>query len=695
MAEAVVYDPVDQKPMKPSEAYATSDGLYFASLETQQMYYHLIQSGFEVVVEGGKPMLKQAQPQRIWNDEASLRSTSKDAHFVRSSLDAGTYTFTAEVPDLHSSITGARRAQVKLDVTSGDGREKLATKTFSIDKSNPKVQERFLISVDQSDATMVVNFSSNSVLKAVRVVGYLDYLPVSKSIREMHEARRQSMAVAKSSEYVVELTKGTTGVGMTLSWDHRIKSVLIRSIEENGAAQRTHKLDVGDRIKGIQGQRVDNLSFKQVIKLLRDVPTTVVLLMEKAPKGFEMEDRKPGRKRPTTPPRPGGAKSMTAPPPPSRSSTSVPAGPTRAPPGRGASQTKLAPPLPVVPPPAPSQAPPTRGSAPPPPPAPAVRRSPPTPPAPPTPPTRSDSGRGAPPPIPSHAPAPPVPASGGNDAGFEKYSKMLKMGLPEGAVRNKAAQDGVVLPDSFFAGQGDAATGAGAPAPPPAAPRRGMPPPPPPGPGAAAPPTAAGAAPPPPAPGASLPPGYEKYERMQKAGLPEGAILQAMSRDGVTPPPGFGGGAAPPPAPAAPSSGGGGGGPGGLLGQIQARPQLKKAAPPPPSSSPAAAGGGGGGNPLLAAIQGGVHLKKAEPVERAPAAPTNPLLAALQNAKKDNLKHVDTEKLQEERRRSAANSGNPMSAIAQALDARRDQIVGGDSDAESDEEWSDNDEWAL
>lgn len=844
--EHVVYDPVDQKPMKPSEAYATSDNLYFASLETQQMYYHLIDKGFEVVVEGGKPILRPAQAKRIWTKDMNLSRSSKDGHYVQSGLEPGTYTFQAEAPDVHS-LLGSRKCTGTLQVTSGDGRNKIVQANFNLGKDSQMWSQKFSVEVEQQNATMVVDFiNASSFGKSMNAHASLDFLPLSKSKKDMIEARRKSTAVARNGEYVVELTKGTTGVGMTLSWDNRIKSVLIRTIEENGAAQRTHKLKVGDRIKGIQGQRVDTLSFKDVIKMLRNIPTTVVLLMEAAPPGFKMEEKKPGRRvrRIDAPPRPpraapparqgapaaAGGPAPPAPPPPSRASgvpqvpstpsqpqmpPAIPINRTPAPPPQPQARTPPPPPVntssatgvaaaaaalaqekndsplsrdnsmkrrsrppppsrprrpstptrpaasksfssstaatapppqppappsrPAMPssaastvsaPPPPTRAPPRSSSGrnlvPPPPPTlstsqsslgsqNSARSAPPPPPVPlhatssstmpPQPPTRVPSMRGPPPPVPAPAASSSAPApSAGND-GFDKYRQMLKVGLPEGAVRNKAAQDGVMLPDSFFSGAGDQSAAPAAPAAPAPPTRTAAPPP----------PTRSAAPPPPPVQssggaedaGTALPPGYEKYSRMQKAGLPEGAILQAMARDGVQPPPGFGApmaasatpaaSRAPPPPTPTPSAGGAGA-PGGLLAQIQQGTHLKKAeAPPPPQSSSSASGGGG--NDLLSAIQNGVKLKKAAPREEIPngaAVPLNPLLAALQNAKKENLRHVDVDKVQEERRTSVARGsavgGNPMSAIAQALDARRDQIVGGDS---SDEEWSDNDEWAL
>ncbi len=116
---------------------------------------------------------------------------------------------------------------------------------------------------------------------------------------------------------------------------------------------------------------------------------------------------------------------------------------------------------------------------------------------------------------------------------FEKYRKMLKMGLPEGSVRNKAAQDGCTseVMDYFFqnctGSSGGASSSAPAPAPTPAKPA----PAPAPQPVAQQPPAATPTQ-------ASDPPGYEeyfeKYRKMLKMGLPEGSVRNKAAQDGCT-----------------------------------------------------------------------------------------------------------------------------------------------------------------
>lgn len=91
------------------------------------------------------------------------------------------------------------------------------------------------------------------------------------------------------------------------------------------------------------------------------------------------------------------------------------------------------------------------------------------------------------------------------DVRFEKFEKMKKSGIPEGAIRQKMSLEGISSSDTdaFFAGTLSAA--------------------------ATTTPAAVSV------PTASLDPRFEKFEKMKKSGIPEGAIRQKMSLDGLSP----------------------------------------------------------------------------------------------------------------------------------------------------------------
>ncbi|GBG25868.1 Protein kinase, putative [Hondaea fermentalgiana] len=121
-------------------------------------------------------------------------------------------------------------------------------------------------------------------------------------------------------------------------------------------------------------------------------------------------------------------------------------------------------------------------------------------------------------PAPTAAPAPAAAAVAApvvqEDPKFAKFRKMQKAGLPEGAIMQAAGRDGIELPATFFSGPVPAAAPAAAPV-------------------------------------VQEDPKFAKYRKMQRAGLPEGAIMQAAGRDGVDLPATFFSGPAPAAAPAA------------------------------------------------------------------------------------------------------------------------------------------------
>jgi len=96
---------------------------------------------------------------------------------------------------------------------------------------------------------------------------------------------------------------------------------------------------------------------------------------------------------------------------------------------------------------------------------------------------------------------------------LNKYAKMLKAGLPQGAVAQAAMKDGVTLPDNFFSSGAQTQAGEAS--------------------IMQAQDSAATAN------SFSANPAFEKYAKMLKAGLPQGAVAQAAMKDGVTLPDNF------------------------------------------------------------------------------------------------------------------------------------------------------------
>ena len=121
------YDPVDGNEIVAGTEYAEKDGLYFGSLQTQQMFYTLVEKGFSVQFVQGKPTLVKQEGTVVWN---LMHNGKEGAHFrqktdgkrVVPGLVTGEYVFKAETPDLYrQSIRGSssKSVTVTVDVTSG------------------------------------------------------------------------------------------------------------------------------------------------------------------------------------------------------------------------------------------------------------------------------------------------------------------------------------------------------------------------------------------------------------------------------------------------------------------------------------------------------------------------------------------------------------------------------------------------
>ena len=213
------------------------------------------------------------------------------------------------------------------------------------------------------------------------------------------------------------------------------------------------------------------------------------------------------------------------------------------------------------------------------------------------------------------------------DPRMQKYSKMLRMGLPAGAVALKMQADGIdaatiaaftdqnsggaqLQPERNAAGRCASASRRAL--------KRTEPP-------ARAPP------PQPQASGATQDPRYVKFAKMLKMGLPAGAVAHKMRAEGVdestiaaitgeAPLASGGGGSAAPQSRPAPALSAGGGAL-SLRSQIRGGTQLKKAAPAAESRPAPALGAGGGALSLRSQIRAGAQLKKAAPAAESRPAP--------------------------------------------------------------------------
>lgn len=291
MNQDVVYDPLDQRAMKPSEAYATWDGLYFASLETQQMYHQLIEKGFEVVLHDGKPSLRPAQATRIWANNLVLKGVKKDSHYNLDKLKPGLYTFVASISEARSRISGIQKCHVQLEAFNNQGKTLVLSESQKIRMGNAPLEIKFAM---ETEGDVRIRFYNHSLFNTVRVSSSLDFRKFPRMRQDLSDAKKKSSSIAEYGEFSVELTKDCYGLGLHLYWHPELNAVFIYDMDCNSTAQRSCKIEHGDRLKAVQGQRVENMTLRQVIKALRNAPTTAVLLLEHGEEGLQLNPDLPG-----------------------------------------------------------------------------------------------------------------------------------------------------------------------------------------------------------------------------------------------------------------------------------------------------------------------------------------------------------------------------------------------------------------
>lgn len=323
---------MDGSEIRAGTEYASKDGVYFASLQTQQMFYTLVEKGFTVRFVDMKPALVKVEGQVLWKlvNESSTTSSlivprhSKDsdspesvknsktgkmakdgAYFKKKTdgkriipgLQPGDYVFSVELPELFGkqgkakTLKNSKTLTVSLEVISGDGKEKITSFRTDLGAALPVFETKFTVWTKQNNATFIADYKAYSIFSKVLVKSQLVYYPLHKIKEEIMGERKQTKLLMKpeDGEELAELTKGAKGVGMTLGWNKELKCVLIKYIEPNGAASRVGKLQPGKVVCGINGKRLENVSFKEVIKRLRDVPRTVFLIIKPKPAGYELD----------------------------------------------------------------------------------------------------------------------------------------------------------------------------------------------------------------------------------------------------------------------------------------------------------------------------------------------------------------------------------------------------------------------
>ncbi|GBG24677.1 Membrane-associated guanylate kinase, WW and PDZ domain-containing protein 1 [Hondaea fermentalgiana] len=275
-----VRDPVDGRELRPADAYAQSEGVIFGSRASQQRYFDLLEEGIEVVFTNGQPRERPLERATLWTRDVALRGkASKQQFIVAPVLAAGAYVFTVRSQLDERFLQRRRKASVEIQVLDASGSRVVLRKTLVLDKRHPHQRADFTVELEDEGSMMLATFTGTSFIKPVNLRAEVTCLETPEFVRRTAKARRRSRSLLKDQEYVVEIVKDASGMGMSLCWNERAACALVSSLARHGPADQTSMIEVGDHLRSIQGVRVDNISFREQLRMIRDAPKYLVLVL--------------------------------------------------------------------------------------------------------------------------------------------------------------------------------------------------------------------------------------------------------------------------------------------------------------------------------------------------------------------------------------------------------------------------------
>jgi len=271
-------DPVDGSELTPAEAYAQSDGLLFASGRTQFEYFDSLEKGTELLVQNGRPSKLRLEKTRLWQRNISLRGKSSQQQFVASAaLQVGEFAFTVDSSLIEQGFIQTRKATIELQVSNGG--KVLMQKVVVLNRRHPREIIHFKIEPENENTVLLAKFACGSAIKPVHIHAALTFLAAPEFVKRAAKARHRSRSLIKPQEYMVEILKGPSGMGMSLCWNQNLRCALVSSVERDGPADLRGMIAIGDHVKSIQGIRVENIPFEEQLQMIRDVPKYLVLVL--------------------------------------------------------------------------------------------------------------------------------------------------------------------------------------------------------------------------------------------------------------------------------------------------------------------------------------------------------------------------------------------------------------------------------
>lgn len=303
-------DPVSKAKLTEEDVYAWDGSICFQSVATQNFYYKMLEAGYKLV-DGN--FVEATDMERVW----ALRSAKGDFGIVGGAsrnrtvqLDVdircdGKHVFHCAIEDYKDSLTYFTRPKginVSLQLLAGNqiiGAEMRFTLSTG---SNPSLCFPFQVPriiQDTLGATALPGLPprASSQQHRLRIVleslhsrrrfvvkARLDRPAIPKHKAELDVARRESILLMDASggeEFVVEFEKDAFGLGVSVMWSPEENAVVVKTVEPDGAAARSCKIAKGDIVCAVQGVRIEGLDYREVGKMLRQIPLVAVLVLKR------------------------------------------------------------------------------------------------------------------------------------------------------------------------------------------------------------------------------------------------------------------------------------------------------------------------------------------------------------------------------------------------------------------------------
>ena len=248
------------------------------------MYYNALRNGMEIRMDSnGNPTLQKldSELETIWELRSKplgspgislgWKDKLKDELTQVDSLRQGSYVFQAHAKFNASSLfanTSQRQVQVSVNVEGANGRTLFNDFKVTLDYNEPSLSIPFKVTHEIAPAKVSFKFVSKSLLKKISVNATLQVEALSDIMQAYLDALHISERIKHPGEKVVTLEKDADGVG--LNFANQDSKVVIVSVTPGGVAGRTNKIKPGDQIVGVQGERVEDFTLKQIGTMLRN-----------------------------------------------------------------------------------------------------------------------------------------------------------------------------------------------------------------------------------------------------------------------------------------------------------------------------------------------------------------------------------------------------------------------------------------